>query len=113
MGFCLLGVSKMSSTMLVTHRSILRLDSSPNTTNDHCEIRTLNFITSPVPLSTRQWCPTSVSRDVVSLCRLFDVSLLYINLGARHTCLTNEHTKQFLQLAVSKRAVDYTSAVDE
>ena len=27
--------------------------------------------------------------------------------------LTNEHTKQLFQLAVSTRAVDYTSLVDE
>ena len=27
--------------------------------------------------------------------------------------LTNEHTKQLLQLGVSKSAVDYTSSVDE
>ena len=37
---------------------------------------------------------------------------LFSKLTFRST-LTNEHTKQLLQLAVSKRAVDYTSLVDE
>ena len=37
---------------------------------------------------------------------------LFSKLTFRST-LTNEHTKQLLQLAVSKSAVDYTSLVDE
>ena len=37
-----------------------------------------------------QWCPTCVSRDTVSLCILFGVSLLYINFRARvNACLAN------------------------
>ena len=58
----------------------------------------------------------------MSLCILVGVSLLYINLYmcerlfsklTFRSTLTNEHTKQLIQLAVSKSAVDDTSLVDE
>ena len=38
------------------HKSVLRLEAR-KTTNNLCEIRTLNFMTSRVPLSARPWLP--------------------------------------------------------
>ena len=46
------------------------------------------------------------------MCESLFSKLTFIKNSYRST-LTNEHTKHLLQLAVSKRAVDYKSLIDE
>ena len=77
----LFGVSEGFSTLLATmqglvtkHRSILRLDTLPNTINDFYKNWTLNFTTSPAPLSTCPWLlPTaeSMSKKEANLDKLY------------------------------------------